>query len=723
VQSQQFAPVFWFWPVSIVINATTLLMDDVGTDPSAVASQGTTGVSIVGEQCKSVGVSQRRSPIWVSCLASENGGGSGSIATVLQEQDGAGNGPAIDSKGRVNFGKPIGAPNDLLTLQDSNFSKTVAVSGERPPNDAGDMAIGVDQAGGLAERAASSITSYINAVPNSGATNFLERLTAAGKTFNVPLTVNGNFSVPSGTVTLPVTGSGAQCLHVSVTGVLSGTGADCGSGSGGGSGTVNTGLTSQLAMYSANAAAVSGDSALTDNGSTLSYVGTGGISATGGAFSGNVTAGGISASAGTFSGNLTVGGQVIMTGPWLVNSPVPGTAMGVAATGTSSMGISNDGNFYISANAGTLSRVLTVASDAVPTVFGRAGAVMPMTGDYTCAQVTGCTANLNPTFTGTVTEPVPTLPSQAANTFFAAPSGGSGVPAFRALLAADVPTLNQSTTGNASTATTATNVAGGAIGSIPYQTGAGTTGMLAGNSTTMDQVVTSTGNGSTAVGPTLKNAPALSAANMTAFPNIVASVNPAGSLAAGDYVKATGFATTTDSGVLAGPYTIPWITAVRGGGSATFNQNVITMWGVVLTFPISTSQVTYKTTADNTANMYDIGIACGQTSCNGGAYTAGQIILDIGATAGTTFAPSASYFTRPWAQGAKSLQPGKYYIVLTTNCASSCAQVTAGGNSQDITFQNATTAGSTTGGSLGTSFTAPADIWSWGANIPAFIVK
>jgi hypothetical protein len=247
--------------------------------------------------------------------------------------------------------------------------------------------------------------------------------------------------------------------------------------------------------------------------------------------------------------------------------------------------------------------------------------------------------------------------------------------------------------------------------------------MLAGNSGATDQVLTSTGTGSAAQAPTLKNAPALSAANMTAFPNSVAGVSPAGSLATGDYVKANGFATTTDSGVLAGPYPAPWITAMRGGGSATFSANVVKMWGVVLTYPLLTSSVAYFVTgADNTANYYDIGIACGQTSCGGSP--AGTILLDVGATAGTTFAPTnTTTYTRSWTQGAKTLQPGKYYVVLTTNCSSTCATITSGGSAGDITFQNATTAGSTSGGSLGTSFAAPADVWSWGANVPALVVK
>ena len=42
-----------------------------------------------------------------------------------------------------------------------------------------------------------------------------------------------------------------------------------------------------------------------------------------------------------------------------------------------------------------------------------------------------------------------TLDSQTANYIFAAPNGSAGVPSFRALVAADIPTLNQNTTGTA----------------------------------------------------------------------------------------------------------------------------------------------------------------------------------------------------------------------------------------------------------------------------------
>jgi hypothetical protein len=43
--------------------------------------------------------------------------------------------------------------------------------------------------------------------------------------------------------------------------------------------------------------------------------------------------------------------------------------------------------------------------------------------------------------------------SKTANNFLAAPNGSAGVPTFRAIVAADIPTLNQNTTGNAATAT------------------------------------------------------------------------------------------------------------------------------------------------------------------------------------------------------------------------------------------------------------------------------
>jgi hypothetical protein len=229
-------------------------------------------------------------------------------------------------KGKLNFESIASMAHHIITLVDSNLAKTTATVNFRPPNDANDTYIGLDNAGSVgasgAQLAFGAPVSISNYIGNKGDNvSFLERLTAAGKTFNVPVTVNGN---------LTVTGTCSGC------------------GGGGGSGTVNSGTASQLALYAANGAAVSGDSGLTDNGSTLAYSG----------------ANGISAAAGSFSGNVTVNGQLLVAGPWTVSSPIPGTVMGAAGAGTSALGISNDGNFYISTNGGSPQKVATSATSS-----------------------------------------------------------------------------------------------------------------------------------------------------------------------------------------------------------------------------------------------------------------------------------------------------------------------------------------------------------------------
>jgi hypothetical protein len=59
----------------------------------------------------------------------------------------------------------------------------------------------------------------------------------------------------AGSLTTNITGS-TQCIHADTSGVLSGTGTDCGAGGGGGSGTVNAGVAGKLAYYPSSATAV-----------------------------------------------------------------------------------------------------------------------------------------------------------------------------------------------------------------------------------------------------------------------------------------------------------------------------------------------------------------------------------------------------------------------------------------------------------------------------------
>jgi hypothetical protein len=65
--------------------------------------------------------------------------------------------------------------------------------------------------------------------------------------------------------------------------------------------------------------------------------------------------------------------------------------------------------------------------------------------------------------------------SQTANYVLAAPDTTGGTPTFRAIVANDIPTLNQNTTGNAATAT---NISGGAANKVVYQSATGTTSFI-----------------------------------------------------------------------------------------------------------------------------------------------------------------------------------------------------------------------------------------------------
>ena len=111
------------------------------------------------------------------------------------------------------------------------------------------------------------------------------------------------------------------------------------------------------------------------------------------------------------------------------------------------------------------------------------------TGTVTSVSGTGTVSGL--TLTGTVTTSgsltlggtlavtASNFASQTANTFLAAPNGLAGVPTFRTIVAADVPTLNQNTTGTAaiSTAATITTSAAASAFKVPFaNTTASTTG-------------------------------------------------------------------------------------------------------------------------------------------------------------------------------------------------------------------------------------------------------
>ncbi|MGA8764316.1 MAG: hypothetical protein WB562_15725, partial [Candidatus Sulfotelmatobacter sp.] len=345
IATPTYFPALNYWPGGLVLLgsggqnpaqvSSAMLDSDSGSANSSawISEAGFLRPTIYVRQC-SGGGEVSYGGAWIECMEGDShGNGFGPVGGLLLNNgvNAGGSSTAANVKGRLNFELSPAATitsQHLITLVDSNPAKTLATTLFRPPNDANDTFIGLDQGSvgprsgaQLALGAPSAISLYIGNIGDNS--NFKERLTTSAKTFNVPVTVNGD---------LTVTGTCTGC----------------------GSGTVNSGSGAQVAVYAANGTEVTGDSALTDSGTTLNYSGSGGVSAAAGNFTGNVTV----------SGNVTVNGQLQVAGPWTVSSPIPGGAMGAAAAGTSALGISNDGNFYVSANGGTPQKLATTATSS-----------------------------------------------------------------------------------------------------------------------------------------------------------------------------------------------------------------------------------------------------------------------------------------------------------------------------------------------------------------------
>jgi molybdopterin biosynthesis enzyme MoaB len=156
----------------------------------------------------------------------------------------------------------------------------------------------------------------------------------------------------------------------------------------------------------------------------------------------------------------------------------------VAATGRTSLGATTvGGNFFTLPNPSAITFVQINADNTITTMdaptFRTAIGAGTGGGSVTSVSGTGTVSGL--TLTGTVTTSgsltlggtlavTPSdFASQTANTFLAAPNGSAGVPTFRAIVAADVPTLNQNTTGTASNVTGTVAIANGGTGETTRQ--------------------------------------------------------------------------------------------------------------------------------------------------------------------------------------------------------------------------------------------------------------
>jgi len=223
-----------FWPGAVVTVNKTVRVD---VEQGNVVGVGlNVNPSQVADQCANGGTAS--SGGYTTCLSSPTNSGANQTATLITDNGPNSSGQNTMVKGRLNFSSAPAAylqAHHIITLIDSQPALTQATQTYRPPASANDTWIGTDavhntplSSGQLAFGAPVSITNYIAQTGDGTQANWLERLSASLKEFNVAVKFDQG-------VTLAGLSNG--CLNVAA-GVITSTGSPCGSGGGGGN--VNT---------------------------------------------------------------------------------------------------------------------------------------------------------------------------------------------------------------------------------------------------------------------------------------------------------------------------------------------------------------------------------------------------------------------------------------------------------------------------------------------------
>jgi cytoskeletal protein CcmA (bactofilin family) len=150
-----------------------------------------------------------------------------------------------------------------------------------------------------------------------------------------------------------------------------------------------------------------------------------------------------------------------------LNQNTTGTASNVTGT----VAVANGGTGATTAG-GALTNLGAYAASNPSGYTSNTGTVTSVSGTGTVSGLSlsgTVTTSGNVTLGGTLSVTPSNFASQTANTVLAAPNGAAGVPTFRAIVAADVPTLNQNTTGTAANVTGTVAIANGGTGATTRQ--------------------------------------------------------------------------------------------------------------------------------------------------------------------------------------------------------------------------------------------------------------
>ena len=182
VNASAYVPDVTFWPGQIIMGGSGSIWMDTNNLTPAGAVQYLSG----NQGC---------------CVYTEHNNGNRGATVIGWSAGGLPATMVVDTsgtaglKGGLNFLRgSLPANSELITLIDSNATKTLANANRRPTADVGDAYIGNDggstpATAGLAFGAPLAISNYINSTPTGA---FLERLTAAAKEF----AINTTFDAP-----------------------------------------------------------------------------------------------------------------------------------------------------------------------------------------------------------------------------------------------------------------------------------------------------------------------------------------------------------------------------------------------------------------------------------------------------------------------------------------------------------------------------------------------
>ena len=353
-----------------------------------------------------------------------------------------------------------------------------------------------------------------------------------------------------------------------------------------------------------------------------------------------------------------------------------GTGATTAATARTNLGATTvGGNFFTLTNpsAITFPRInadnTVSALDAATFRTAIGAGTSSTTGTVTSVSGTGTVSGL--TLTGTVTTSgsltlggtlavTPSnFSSQTTNTFLAAPNGSAGVPSFRTIVAADVPTLNQNTTGTAANVTGTVAVANGGTGLTTAPTNGqidiGSTGVGFVRTTLTAGTGVSITNAAGSITITATNAGAVTSVTGTSPVVSSGGSTPAISLATAYGDTLNPYGSKTANYILAAPNGsagVPTFRAVVAADIPTLNQNTTgtaaNVTGVVAIANGGTGQTTASAAFNALSPITTTGDLIVGNGTNSATRlpigTSGYLLSSNGTTATWTAAPAAMVY-------------------------------------------------------------------------------